>query len=215
LTDSEIEEQDKKMVERWKGEADSALIFAGLFSAVIMVSFVESYKWLLSPDSSDQTVNLLTQISGQLSNASKEAFLENIAVKSGPSVRSTTAFLVNLTWFSSMALCFSCSVGATLIQQWARRYLVLTQGQGPERMDLRTFLLNGVRRFQVERTIQLMGISLHSSILLYAVGVLRFILDINTALGFTALGICMVLGLMYSIVTFLPLFFLDCPYSTP
>ncbi|KAI9442736.1 hypothetical protein H4582DRAFT_1809058 [Lactarius indigo] len=203
------------MVERWKGEADSTLIFAGLFSAVIMVSFIESYKWFLFPDSSDQTVNLLTQISGQLSNASEEAHLENIAVKSGHSIGSTTAFLVNLTWFISMALCFSCSVGATLVQQWARRYLVLTQGQGPERMHLRKSLLDGIETFQVERTIQFMGISMHSSILFYVLGVMRFIFDINTALGFIALGICIVLGLMYLIVTFLPLFSLYCPYSTP
>ncbi|KAH8981003.1 hypothetical protein EDB92DRAFT_1783214, partial [Lactarius akahatsu] len=200
-------DHDKQMVERWKGEADSALIFAGLFSAVIMVSFVESYKWLLSPDSADQTVELLTQISGQLPNHT------NASVKSGPSVGPTAAVMVNLAWFSSMALCFSCSVGATLIQQWARRYLVLMQG--PERVYLRPFMLNGVRKFQVERTIQLMGISLHSSILFYAVGVLKFILDINTMLGFTALGICLMLGLMYLIATFLPLFFFDCPYSTP
>ncbi|KAI9442762.1 hypothetical protein H4582DRAFT_1793968, partial [Lactarius indigo] len=206
---------DKEMVERWKAEADSTLIFAGLFSAVIMVSFIESYKWLLFPDSSDQTVNLLTQISGQLSNASKGAFLENIAVKSGTSIGSTTAFLVNFTWFTSMALCFSCSVGATLVQQWARRYLVLTQVQGPERVHLRKSLLHGVETFQVERTIQFMGMSMHSSILFYALGVLRFILAINTALWFISLSICMVLGFLYLIVTFLPLFSLYCPYSTP
>ncbi|KAH8980285.1 hypothetical protein EDB92DRAFT_1782929, partial [Lactarius akahatsu] len=158
---------DKQMVERWKGEADVAAQQAGLFSAVITVSFVESYKWLLSPDSADQTVELLTQKSGQLPNHI------NASVKSGPSVGPTAAVMVNLVWFSSMALCFSCSVGATLIQQWARRYLVLMQG--PERVYLRPFMLNGVRRFQVERTIQLMGISLHSSILFYAVGVLKFI----------------------------------------
>ncbi|KAI9429950.1 hypothetical protein H4582DRAFT_1825125 [Lactarius indigo] len=86
---------------------------AGLFSAVIVVSFVESYKWL-SPDPVDETVKLLTLISRHLSTPP-------MGYPSRAQLRAptTSAMLVNLAWFSSMALCFSYSTFATLVQQWA------------------------------------------------------------------------------------------------
>ncbi|KAH9053292.1 hypothetical protein EDB87DRAFT_1548633, partial [Lactarius vividus] len=140
-----------EMVERWKGEADSTLIFAGLFSAVIMVSFVESYK-LLSPDPGDEAVKLLTQISQQLVDPFNGSLNRSIPDESSQSTKPTaSAILVNLSWLCSIILCFCCSVGATLVQQWARRYLVLMQG--PKRMQLRTFMFNGIAKFQVERFI--------------------------------------------------------------
>ncbi|KAI9458012.1 hypothetical protein BJY52DRAFT_1150035, partial [Lactarius psammicola] len=214
---TETEKKDKEMVERWKGEADSALIFAGLFSAVVTVSLVESYKFL-SPDPGDETVRLLTQLSGQLVNISNGIPLESTVA--GPFKPSTSAVLVNLTWFCSMALCFSCSVAATITQQCARQYLVLTQGSGApyERARLRTFLFNGLKRFQVDRVLQVLAMAMHFSILLYAVGILSFIFLIDSAqrmIGFVTLSIVIILGLIYATFTLLPLFFFDCPYATP
>ncbi|KAH9034777.1 hypothetical protein EDB84DRAFT_1269731 [Lactarius hengduanensis] len=118
------------MTERWKGEADTALIFAGLFTAITAVSIIESYKWL-SPDPGDQTVRLLDQISGQLVDISRGVPLEDVIRISTESFKPDgSAVLVNITWFCSTAICFSCSVVATIIQQCARRYLLLTQGRG-------------------------------------------------------------------------------------
>ncbi|KAI9435372.1 hypothetical protein BJY52DRAFT_1131138, partial [Lactarius psammicola] len=213
---TEIEKQDKEMVERWKGEADSALIFAGLFSGVVTVTLIESYKFL-SPNPSDEAVKLLTQISGQLVNISNGIPLENVIAE--PFKPRTSAILVNITWFCSMALCFSCSVAATITQQCARQYLVLTQGSGApyERARLRTFMFNGLRRFQVDRVLRVLAMSMHLSILLYSVGIVSFIFLIDAVLwvAFVPLGIVVVLGLLYVSVTVLPLFFLDCPYGTP
>ena len=183
---------------------------AGLFSAVIAVSLVESYKWLsLDPP---------TLISQQLFNISSGIPLKSITAESSEPFKPTTfVVLVNVAWFCSMMICLACSVGATLIQQWTRRYLALTQGRGApyERARLRTFMFNGLRRFQLERILQLLAMSLHLSILLYAMGLLNFIFHINTSLGFVALGILLTLNLTYVIFTFLPFFFFDCPYDTP
>ncbi|KAH9016664.1 hypothetical protein EDB83DRAFT_2528784 [Lactarius deliciosus] len=212
---TETERQDKEMVERWKGEADSTLIFAGLFSAVVTVSIVESYKWL-SPDSGDETVRLLAQISRQLVNISNGTPIPLESIEAGinqPFQPTTAAILVNVTWLLSIAGCISCSVGAALIQQWARRYLVLVQG--PERAHLRTFMFNGLRKFQVERFIQFVAISLHSSILLYAVGMFKFFYSFNSRIGYTSLAICLLLGVIYGTLTAFPLIFFDAPYSTP
>ncbi|KAI9467391.1 hypothetical protein BJY52DRAFT_1413491 [Lactarius psammicola] len=214
---TEIEKQDKEMVERWKGEADSALIFAGLFSAVVSVSLVESYKWL-SPDPGNETVKLLTQISQQLVNISNGIPLESIAAEiSQPFKPTSSALMVNITWFGSIVLCLACSVLATSIQQRARRYLALTQGRGTpsERARLRTSMFNGLKRFQVERTHQSLAMSMHLSILLYCMGLFIYIFPINTTIASFALGYLSIFYLIYAILTVLPTFFFDCPYGTP
>ncbi|KAH8987053.1 hypothetical protein EDB92DRAFT_1818100 [Lactarius akahatsu] len=224
----EIGEQDKAMVERYQEEADSTLVFAGLFTAVIMVSIVESYKWL-SPDPGDETVRLLTQ----LVNISSGIPLENSSAGIGQPFKPTTsAIMVNATWFCSVVLCLACAVFATLIQQQTRQYLVLTQRPGApyERASLRMFLFNGLGKFYVDTVLQLLSMSLHTSILLYCVGLVIYIFTIGEGIGFLTLG-PVTLGplslgylaifylstfyFIYGIATYLPFFYFDCPYGTP
>ncbi|KAH8982733.1 hypothetical protein EDB86DRAFT_3050734, partial [Lactarius hatsudake] len=174
---TETENKDKEMAEMWKGEADTALIFAGLFTAITTVSIIESYKWL-SPDSGDQTVRLLDQISGQLVNISRGAPLRDVIPISTESFKPDgSAILVNVTWFCCMVICFSCSVAATITQQCARRYLLLTQGHGTpyERAQLRMFMFNGLGIFRVDDVLLFLSMALHVSILLYCVGIVGFI----------------------------------------
>jgi hypothetical protein len=197
---------------------------AGLFSAVGAVSLVESYKWL-SPDSGDQTVellnvtvNLITQLSQQLVNISQGIPVEDFTVESSEPFQQTfSALMVNIIWFSSIVICIGCAVFATLIQQWARRYLALTQGAGTpyERAQLRRFLSKGLKTFQAERIRQLLGMLMHLSLLLYSVGLIVFIFHIDRQLVFMAVGYISCCFLIYVIPTVLPFFFLNCPFNTP
>src|SRR6266702_3294330 len=183
---------------------------AGLFSAVIAVSLVESYKWLsLDPP---------TLMSQQLFNISSGIPLKSITAESSEPFKPTTfVVLVNVAWFCSMMICLACSVGATLIQQWTRRYLALTQGRGApyERARLRTFMFNGLGRFKADQISQVLAMAPHLSILLYCVGLLGYIFSINTSIGFAALGYLLMFYLIYATLTVLPFFFFYCPYGTP
>ncbi|KAH8982730.1 hypothetical protein EDB86DRAFT_323649 [Lactarius hatsudake] len=227
-----MEEQDKQTAERYQGEADSTLIFTGLFSAVVTVSLVESYKWL-SPDPADETVKLLAQISQQLVNISNGVPLESISAGSNQPFKPTiSAVMVNVTWFCSVVLTLGCSVGATLIQQQTRRYLMLTQRPGApyERARLRTFLFNGHRKFQVDTVHQLLAMFVHISILLYCVGLVIQIFTISKGIGSLTLGpftlgpltlgylsiiYLSIFYLVYAGLTVWPFFSFDCPYGTP
>ncbi|KAH9164101.1 hypothetical protein EDB89DRAFT_1859563, partial [Lactarius sanguifluus] len=176
---TETANRDKEMAAMWKGEADTALIFATLFSAITAVSIIESYKWL-SPDPGDQTVKLLDQISRQLFNNSRELPLWDVIPISNQTESfkpDGSALLVNITWFCCMVICFSCSVAATITQQCARRYLLLTQGHGTpyERAQLRMFMFNGLGIFRVDDVLLFLSMALHVSILLYCVGIVGFI----------------------------------------
>ncbi|KAH9071501.1 hypothetical protein EDB83DRAFT_2673568 [Lactarius deliciosus] len=226
------EEQDKQTVERFQGEADSTLIFTGLFSAIVTVSLVESYKWL-SPDPADETVKLLAQISRQLVNISNGIPLESISAASDQPFKPTiSAIMVNVTWFCSVVLTLGCSVGATLIQQQTRRYLMLTQRPGApyERARLRTFLFNGLKKFQVDTVHQLLAMVVHISIFLYCVGLIIQIFTISKGIGSLTLGpftlgpltfgylsifYLSIFYLVYAGLTVWPFFSFDCPYGTP
>ncbi|KAI0245458.1 hypothetical protein BJV78DRAFT_1287813 [Lactifluus subvellereus] len=59
------EKHDKELVDTWKGDADGILIFTGLFFSTVASFIIESYK-TLRQDSGDATVQILSQISGQL-----------------------------------------------------------------------------------------------------------------------------------------------------
>ena len=196
---------------------------AGLFSAVGAVSLVESYKWL-SPDSGDETVQLLnvtvqliTQVSQQLVNISLGIPIESIvAERSEPFQGTFSALMVNVIWFVSL-VSIGCAVFVTLIQQWARRYLELTQGRGTpyERARMRNFLSKGLETFQADRVRLLLGILMHLPLLLYSGGLVVFVFHIDQKLVSMAVGYISCCFLIYIIPTILPFFFLNCLYGTP
>ena len=195
---------------------------AGLFSAVVAFSLVESYKWL-SPNPAQETVYLLNETVTQLTRVSQQLFnmscgipLGNIAAENTqPFKRIKLAVMVNVIWFASIVICICCAVFATLIQQAARRYLELTQGRGTpyERARLRRFMFNGLRRFYAFRFFQVLGMFMHLSLLLYCVGLIVYVFSIDRSMVSFSIFSCNLL--LYATVTILPSFFLDCPYVTP
>ncbi|KAH8977584.1 hypothetical protein EDB86DRAFT_2814107, partial [Lactarius hatsudake] len=175
----ELRKRDEVMIERYKGGAESLLLFAGLLMAAITVAIVESYKWL-SPDPANETVKLLTQISRQLVDISNGIPLESIS-ESQPFQPATSSIIVNASWFISGIAALGCSLFATLIQHQARQYQVLTLRPGApyERARLRTFLSNGARKFRVEATYHLLSMGMHLSILFYCIGFVTFVFALS------------------------------------
>ncbi|KAN0135298.1 hypothetical protein V8E53_006863 [Lactarius tabidus] len=215
----EAKKKDKEMIERWIAEADSTILFATLFSAVGAVSLVESYKWL-SPDNGGQTVNLLNatvNLLAQEINSNKTGVESIVAAGNQPFHRTFNVVVVNVLWFGSMVVCIGCAIAATLFQQWGRRYLSLTQGCDPalEREHVRYFLYNGIKKFRMHWAPQLLGMLLHTSVLLYCLGIIFFIIHIDWALAPLAVGYLCFCFSLYIIATVLPFFFLDCPFGTP
>jgi hypothetical protein len=125
--------------------------------------------------------------------------------------------MVNILWFGSMVICIGCAIAMTLVQQWGQRYLSLMQGRDPafEHEHVRDFLYNGFRKFHMHWVPQLMGMLLHTSVLLYCLGMIFFILHIDWQLAPLAVGYLCFCFALYIIATVLPFFVLDCPYGTP
>jgi hypothetical protein len=125
--------------------------------------------------------------------------------------------MVNILWFSSVDLCIDCAILATLIQEWARRYLSLTQGRATasERERVREFLFIGLTKYRANWVRQSMGILLHVSICLYSLGIVFFLVHVDWELApFAALDLALSI-VMYGVITVLSFLSLRCPYGTP
>ncbi|KAF8145736.1 hypothetical protein K438DRAFT_1621218, partial [Mycena galopus ATCC 62051] len=151
---SEAEKYDKSLVESWKSDMEGMLIFAGLFSASLTAFIIESYT-LLSPDSGDQTVQLLAQISQQLATGSNSSVPS--VFPSTPFTPSTASLVCNALWFISLGLSLTCALIATLLEQWARDFIHRADMRSAPiiRARIYSYLYYGMKRFNMHAVVEI------------------------------------------------------------
>ncbi|KAI9436106.1 hypothetical protein BJY52DRAFT_1387453, partial [Lactarius psammicola] len=206
----EAKKQDEEVTESWKGDTEGIIVFTGLFSATVAAFIIESYKQL-SPDSSDTTNALLTQLSRQLVNISNGVPLESVAEQINQSFKPTaSAVRVNVLWFLSLILSLTCALSATLMQQWARRYQELARRRGAphRRARVRAYIFDGISKFGMARAVATMPILLHVSVFLFFAGLVDFLFPIDTKVSYFTLAFIVVFALAYVFLTLLPNLFL-------
>jgi hypothetical protein len=191
----------------------------GLFAATVAAFIIESYKQL-SPDSGTATVFLLNQISQQLSSPNSAGVPSSSPPPpySNSSFRSTSsAIRVNILWFLSLTLSLTCALAATLMQQWARRYLQQTQAQTTlyKRARTREYLFQGVQVFRLSQAVEAVPALLHVAVFLFFAGLVDFLFSIDSTVGRVILGVMCFFGGIYVLLTFLPNIRPNCPYRTP
>ncbi|KAH9976505.1 hypothetical protein BJV77DRAFT_911265, partial [Russula vinacea] len=117
-------EEDKNMVESWKGDAEGMLVFTGLFSAAVAALLALSVP-NIQRGSQDISAFYLAQIYQELStqpNGSKPAIPSSLSDPNQTYTPPTSGVWVNGLWFMSLVISLTCALLATLVQQWARRY---------------------------------------------------------------------------------------------
>ncbi|KAH9050838.1 hypothetical protein EDB87DRAFT_1148330 [Lactarius vividus] len=211
---AEADEHDEEITELWRGEADSILVFTGLFSGVIATFLSISYSNLF-PIPSDATNALLAQISLQLVNISNGLPSLNDATIGTEFTPPAAAIRVNVIWFLSLVLSIGSALNATLFQQWSRRYLELTRHRvAPhKRARTRAYMFSGIASFKMSRAVKAMPVLLHLSIFLFFAGLVDFLWD--SVIRHWVLGFVSVFTFAYLALTVLPNLYLNCPYSTP
>ena len=127
------------------------------------------------------------------------------------------AIWVNALWFLSLVISITCALLATLLQQWARRYLKVTQPRySPhKRARIRAFFAEGVDKFLLPWAVEALPAMLHLSLFLFFAGLAVFLWEVNLTLFKLVLswvGLCTAL---YGCITFIPIFCHDSPYHTP
>ncbi|KAF8257873.1 hypothetical protein EI94DRAFT_1626815, partial [Lactarius quietus] len=117
------EEEDKRMAESWKSDAEGILIFTGLFSSVL-ASLISVSIQEIQQNPQDTSNFYLANIYQAMADPNRTTSLPTYPPPFSPP---SYAVWVNGLWFMSLVISITCAVLATLLQQWARRYLKLTQ----------------------------------------------------------------------------------------
>ncbi|KAI0261951.1 hypothetical protein BC834DRAFT_893418 [Gloeopeniophorella convolvens] len=210
------EQEDKRMVESWKGDADGILVFTGLFSAAVATFLSNTYQ-TLQLDSQDASAFYLARISQRLT--SDDGAQASTPVFSDPSSFSPSASTVwvNALWFLSLVISLTCALLATLLQQWTRRYLRATQTpyQPYKRARIRSFYAEGVEKFHVPWTVEALPAMLHLSVFLFFIGLVIFLFPLNSTIFRLVLSWVVLCASLYLVITVLPVISYDSPYHTP
>ncbi|KAH9021296.1 hypothetical protein EDB85DRAFT_432625 [Lactarius pseudohatsudake] len=211
---AQADKHDTAMVERWKADMDGILIYTGVFSATVAAFLIESYK-TLKPDPAEATVRLLQQVTLQLAAISNGTQLA--LANSDPFTPKPYAVHVNTMWFLSLCISLSCALAATLVQQWARRYLRLSQEQtaAQRQVRIRTYLFEGIQLFHTRWVVENISLLMHAAIFLFFAGLVEFLYAINHEVANVVLVAVSIFATMYIVLTSLPVIFRQCPFQTP
>jgi hypothetical protein len=127
------------------------------------------------------------------------------------------AVWVNTLWFLSLAISITCALLAMLLQQWARRYLKVTQSRYSlhKQARIRSFFAEGVEKSFLPLAVEALPTLLHVSLFLFFAGLVVFLWNVHLTIFKSVLswvGLCTAL---YGCITVVPIFHHDSPYYTP
>ncbi|KAI9434487.1 hypothetical protein H4582DRAFT_2176304 [Lactarius indigo] len=209
-------EEDKKMAaENWKADADGILIFTGLFSAAV-ASFISVSIQDIRPNPQDTSNFYLANIYQTIADPSGFNISSSLPASPPPFSPPNYAIWVNSLWFMSLVISLTCALLVTLLQQWARRYLKVTQTRySPhKRARIRAFFAEGVDKFLLPWVVETLPALLHISLFLFFAGLVVFLCNVYITtfkLVLVWVGVCTVL---YGCITLMPIIRHDSPYYT-
>ena len=159
----------------------------------------------------------LANIYQTLADSSQSNISSALPASPPPFSPPTYAVWVNTLWFLSLVISLTCALLATLLQQWARRYLKVTQSRYSlhKRARIRAFLAEGVENFLLPWTVETLPTLLHISLFLFFTVLVVFLWNVNLTafkLVLSWVAVCMSL---YGCTTLVPVFRHDSPYHTP
>ncbi|KAF8265159.1 hypothetical protein EI94DRAFT_370286 [Lactarius quietus] len=206
-------EEDKKMAESWKDDADGILIFTGLFSAAV-ASLISVSIQDIRPDSQDTSNFYLSNIYQSMADPN---ITSSLPASPPPFSPPNYAIWVNAFWFLSLVMSITCALLATLLQQWARRYLKVTQPRySPhKRARIRAFYAEGVHKFLLPLAVEALPTLLHVALFLFFTGLAVFLWNVDLTIFKIVLLWVSVCTALYGCITLVPLFRPDSPFHTP
>ncbi|KAF8798260.1 hypothetical protein BYT27DRAFT_7203363 [Phlegmacium glaucopus] len=222
IYNKEAESYDRALMETWRDDMDSMIIFAGLFSAVLTAFVVDASK-NLKPDPTEQTnallsqtVVLLAQISQQLGPNGSQTIISPLQPLE-PFKLKPSDLRVNMFWYMSLGFSIAAAGAATFIQQWVRDYLQVFQrlSGSLERSRMRQYLFHGLSSNYIPLMVESIPALIHISYFLFFIGLAESLFAINHAVAITTttiMGYCAVAYITYSVF---PVLYPQTPCYTP
>ncbi|KAN0140639.1 hypothetical protein V8E53_001848, partial [Lactarius tabidus] len=211
------EGEDKKKTESWKADADSILVFTGLFSASVATLLSVSIQDLRQ-DPQDTSNFYLSNIYQLLTDPDRPNIPTSLPLSPPPFSPPSFAVWVNGLWFMSLVISITCAVLATLLQQWARRYLKKvsqTRYSLDKRARIRTFFAEGVEMSLLPWVVEALPMLIHVSLVLFFAGLAVFLWNVNLTIFKVVLSWIGVCTAIYGCTMLASLVCPDSPYNTP
>jgi hypothetical protein len=189
-------------------------LFSSAVAQLVVISIQD-----LKPNPQDTSNFYLENIYGLLANLS---VIENASVPSPPPRPPPfsppgVAVAVNSLWFLSLSLSLMCAGLATLQQEWAYRYIRITQSRyGPhKRARIRSFFAEGISKFRIPWVMDSVPVMLHLSLFLFIAGLAVFAWDLNNSIYNAITWWFWNCITTYAYITLMPILRHDSPYCTP
>lgn len=114
-------------------------------------------------------------------------------------------------------LSLTCALIATLLQQWARRYIETPKSTNTPRhcARVRALLLIGTKLYNIPIIVEILPTLLHLSVYLFLGGLVITFHTINKTVSIAVDVAVGVSGLAYIVLSVLPCLDVKCPYPTP
>jgi Family of unknown function (DUF6535) len=130
----------------------------------------------------------------------------------------TSAVLVNSLLFLSLVVTLTCAILATLLQQWARRYLSITHPpryRPHDRARIRAFFAHGIEKFYLPRVANALRTLIQLALFLFFGAILIYLFNLNITVFRAVAWWVAVFGAIYMLISLMPIFWHDCPYHLP
>jgi hypothetical protein len=223
------EEEDKKMAKSWKADVEGILVFVRLYLLVPVYSLLPSHhlsRRRLRPFNRTHRIPLTStlQISIKFLPPKLIRNFEFPPCLLTPILSTHVCRLGQFTlilepgyqYYLRSAVATSQVVFATLLQQWAQRYLQVTQTRSSLHKRARTRLIFavGVEKSHLSMVVEALPPLIHVSLSLFFAGLVVFLWNVNLTifkLVLSWISICV----FYGCITFIPIFVRDSPYYSP
>ncbi|KAF8551130.1 hypothetical protein OG21DRAFT_1487242 [Imleria badia] len=203
---------DQNMVDGFKNDIDTLLVFAGLFSAVLTAFLMQS-NTLLRVDNSQTTVELLAQLVAlQMGNSSNHS-----AVQPTPFTPSSPSVLINTLWYLSLVLSLASALFGMMAKQWLREYMQWTimSTLPADAVFLRQLRYEAFVDWKTPGILACIPVLLEVAVILFFVGMVVHLFTLNAIVAdvcTAAVAITLTLTILSLI---LPVSFPRCPYKSP
>ncbi|KAH7098149.1 hypothetical protein BKA62DRAFT_606788, partial [Auriculariales sp. MPI-PUGE-AT-0066] len=207
-----VTELDEDLIGGWHETLNVLLVFAGLFSGVATAFLIEASK-RLQPDYGELTSKGVLAILARLDGTVLPHPSSTVTATPDPGIR-----VINGLWFSSLTLALIVSLLAILVKQWLVEYRskMRQPASDARRWAWRHFVFRqGLSTWGVGVFISSLAVVLHVALYLFLFGLLVFLFHLDPALCVVAASFTVAAGLFYIVATVAPLWYGDCPSTTP
>ncbi|KAJ8074625.1 hypothetical protein PM082_022203 [Marasmius tenuissimus] len=188
---------DEGLLQGWKEDIDTLLVFTGLFSAVVTAFTVESYQWL-SERPEDASVVLLRQLTHWQINNQTISTPEPFQILPSD-VR------INTYWFLSLIIALVDALFGLLCKQWLREHRKPTHTRTPsEALALRWLRHESLSKWRVPTILAALPILLELALFLFLAGLLELLWSRHKVPFALAAAIVGFAVLFYLATTFIP-----------